>query len=201
MKSPGMLPGQRLPRDRRCNAAIQLLLSLGADQTPHAHGRSLLTHLVGTARLLLDWNAPVDTVRAGLCHSIYGTNAFRKASLAPAQRVVLQRAIGRHAESLVWSFSTLRRPATLIRALHNNAVWVRQRRGRTLRIGKYALDQLFILECANLLDQGVSQSRAKQLYAQTTRLTDAPAAMLDTMRDHYRQTLLMRCVRLRPTSA
>jgi len=199
VKHPGMLPGQRLPRDTRSLAAIDLLLARGADKTAHAHERSLLTHLIGTARLLLIWNAPIDTVRAGLCHSIYGTNAFRKESIARDERALLQQTIGRRAEALVWSFSQLRRPATLLRALHKRATLVRERSGRTRHIDHASLQQLFILECANLLDQGVSMSRARQLRRQAARLAGSSDAMLYTMDDRHRQALLARsaavCIR------
>jgi hypothetical protein len=189
-----MLPGQHLPRDARCLAAIDLLLARGADKTAHAHERSLLTHLIGTARLLLLWNAPIDTVRAGLCHSIYGTNAFRTSSLARHERVLLQQAIGRRAEALVWSFATLRRPATLLRALRSDATLVRERSGRTRHIAPSVLQQLFVLECANLLDQGVSLPRARQLLRQTRRWPGAPQAMRDTLSAQQRQIRLARCI-------
>ncbi len=198
MRRPGTLPGQRKPRDARSLAAIHLLLSRGADKTAHAHERSLLTHLVGTARLLLAWNAPINTVRAGLCHSIYGTNAFRTASIARNERALLQQTIGRQAESLVWQFSRLRRPATLIRALKGNSHLVRERSGRTRRIDASALEQLFILECANLLDQGIPMSRARQLRRHAARLPSPPKAMLATMRDQHFQALLTRSNPCRP---
>ncbi|HSD38482.1 MAG TPA: hypothetical protein VLC92_13300 [Rhodocyclaceae bacterium] len=201
MKNPGMLPGQRLPRDRRCLAAIHLLLARNADKTAHAHERSLLTHLTGTTRLLLLWDAPIDTVRAGLCHSIYGTNAFRTASLARHERALLQQTIGRRAEALVWSFSTLRRPATLLRALRRDATLVRERSGRTHRIELTALQQLFMLECANLLDQGLSLPRTQQLLRQALRCPGTPKTMLDTLSAQLRQTRLARCWEtLRPAS-
>jgi hypothetical protein len=193
-----MLPGQRLPRDARCLAAIDLLLARSADKTAHAHERSLLTHLTGTARLLLLWNAPIDTVRAGLCHSIYGTNAFRTASLKRNERRLLQKTIGRRAEALVWSFATLRRPATLLRALRRDATLVRERAGRTRHIAPSALQQLFMLECANLLDQGLALPRARQLLRHAARWPETPPAMRDTLRAQQRQTRLARCSETRP---
>jgi hypothetical protein len=192
-KHPGMLPGQRLPRDAKCQAGIRLLLARGADKTAHARGRSLLTHLTGTARLLLLWHAPIDTVRAGLCHSIYGTNAFRTASLARNERRLLRQTIGGRAEALVWSFSTLRRPATLLRALRSGGHLVRERSGRTRSISVSNLRQLFILECANLLDQGVSISDARQLQKQAEQLPWLQQTMLQTMRAQQRAARLERC--------
>jgi hypothetical protein len=195
MKRPGMLPAQRLPRDNRSLAAIGLLLARGADNTAHATDRSLLAHLVGTAQLLLAWDTQIDVVRAGLCHSIYGTNAFLTSSLAPDERRLLQQTIGRRAESLVWLFSRLQRPATLISSLHNNALLVRQRCGLTRHVAPSALQQLFILECANLFDQGVPMQRARQLQRLAAHLPGTPHEMLQAMQDQRRRALLARCHR------
>ncbi|MDB5800824.1 MAG: hypothetical protein JWL63_1763 [Rhodocyclales bacterium] len=193
MRSAGKLPAQRRPRDAKCRAAIDLLIASGAAELAHASDRSLLTHLVGTARLLLAWNAPIDTVRAGLCHSIYGTNAFRKASIAHTQRPVLQRVIGRRAEALVWLFSRLQRPATLLRATHHGTTLVKQRSGRTRHLDSSALQQLFILECANLFDQGVSMARARQLHGHATRLPWSPSLMVRAMQRQRRDAHRARC--------
>ncbi|MEC5384385.1 hypothetical protein VVD49_01550 [Uliginosibacterium sp. H3] len=193
MRHPGMLPGQQLPRDARSLAAINLLLARGADKTAHANERSLLEHLIGTARLLLLWNAPIDTVRAGLCHSIYGTNAFRTATMRRNERALLQQTIGRRAEALVWSFSRLRRPATLQRALRHGSNLVRERSGRTRHIDSSSLQQLFILECANLLDQGVSMTHARRLLREATRLQNPSPVMLEDFRRQQRYAKRIRC--------
>ncbi|MDB5815165.1 MAG: hypothetical protein JWN23_2282 [Rhodocyclales bacterium] len=192
MNRSGMLPAQRLPRDTRSRAAIALLLARSADRTAHANDRSLLQHLIGTARLLIAWNAPIDTVRAGLCHSIYGTNAFRRASIAADERPLLQRTIGRRAEALVWLFSRLQRPATIICSMNNGAALVRQSCGHTRHVDRSVLQQLFVLECANLLDQGISIPRAQQLHRTAARQTGIPAAMLHAMHDQRRRALLGR---------
>lgn len=194
MRRVGLPPG-RQAHDPRLLAAIQLLIAQGADKTAHAHERSLLTHLVGTARLLLAWNAPINTVRAGLCHSIYGTNVFRKVSLGTQERTRLQQTIGRRAEALVWLFSQLRRPATLLRALRNDTGLVRERSGRTRHIDAYTLQQLFILECANLLDQGISMSRTRKLLREAVRLPNVHPEMLRSLREQHRDDLRFRAAR------
>jgi hypothetical protein len=163
------LPSQRLPRHSRLLAAIALLQQVGADKQPHSLGRSLLGHLVGTAQLLIAWNAPIATVLAGLTHSIYGTNAFRKVSLAHNERQRLQQTIGRRAEHLVWLFANLRRPHTLQRAAQRGRTLVRLRKGRTRHLDRDDIRQLFILECANLMDQGISLSGNRKLLPQAQR--------------------------------
>ncbi|MFT3735922.1 MAG: hypothetical protein QM776_12990 [Rhodocyclaceae bacterium] len=156
-------PAQQMPRHPRLARAIALLQEVGADQHPHTHGRSLLGHLVGTAQLLIAWNAPIATVLAGLCHSIYGTNAFRPVSLPRHQRQRLRNAIGPRAERLVWLFANLRRPTTLQRAVRHGHTLVRTRSGRTHHLDRRDIEQLFILECANLLDQGAPRQLVRQL--------------------------------------
>lgn len=46
---------------------------------PHAGGRSLLEHLIGTAELLGRWGQPDAIRRAALIHSVYGTDVYRHA--------------------------------------------------------------------------------------------------------------------------
>ncbi|GAB4062288.1 DUF6817 domain-containing protein [Uliginosibacterium sediminicola] len=186
------LPAQRLPRERRTRQAIVLLQSLHTDGTAHAHGRSLLEHLVGTAQLLLAWNAPLDHVLAGLCHSVYGTQAFRKISLAHAQRPRLQQLIGRRAEALVWLFSTLRRPACLLKASAGGHCLVRTRAGRSRHLDPDTLGALFVIECANLLDQGVSLALARRLLKLARRHAVTPPAMLQALQKEMRLALYAR---------
>lgn len=162
-------PAQQMVRNPRLARALTLLQKVGADQHPHTLGRSLLGHLVGTAQLLIKWNAPIATVLAGLCHSIYGTNAFRTTCLPRHQRQRLRNAIGPQAERLVWLFANLRRPATLQRAIRHGHTLVRQRNGRTRHLDRRDLEQLFVLECANLLDQGVPRHLLRQLKSDARR--------------------------------
>jgi hypothetical protein len=91
---------------------VDFLLDIGADRVPHG-GRTLLTHLEGTRRLLIAWNAPLAWCDAGLCHSVYGTDRFEHALLDSGGRSRLQRVIGVEAERLVWLFATLDRGLVL----------------------------------------------------------------------------------------
>jgi hypothetical protein len=186
------LPSQRAPRDRRTRHAITLLQALHTDATTHAHGRSLLEHLVGTAQLLLAWNAPLDCVLAGLCHSIYGTQAFRKISLSHAQRPRLQQLIGRRAEALVWLFGSLRRPTSLFKAVAGEHTLVRTRTGRSCHLDPEQRDALFIIECANLLDQGVSLALARRLLKLAQPSPHTPPAMLSALQKEMRLALYAR---------
>lgn len=74
------------------------------------HGRwSLHAHLEGTARILEAWGAAEDVVAAGLLHSIYGTDVFRRATFAQSERERVRAAAGERAERLAWSFGRIPR--------------------------------------------------------------------------------------------
>ena len=103
--------------------ARMLLHSCGSEQAPHS-GRTLLLHLQGTHDLLKTWGNPPCVCLAGLFHSIYGTNAFRRRSLGADQRPSLRAAIGVEAEALAWIFCSIQRPRAILLAVAMSAVTV-----------------------------------------------------------------------------
>lgn len=83
------------------------------------HGnRTLYEHLVGVHDLLASWGAPEPLKRAGLFHSIYGTEAFRH--VLHNDRDELRTVIGIDAEEMVFLFSQLIRRAFLTAAALGN---------------------------------------------------------------------------------
>lgn len=147
--------------DGVCEDAMHLLRQSGAMQTPHS-GRRLFDHLLGTYKLLQSWGNPQSTCLGGLFHSIYGTNAFTHQSLTPAQRPLLQTAIGHDAEQLAWHFCTIDRPSAIFAGL-------RQLPGAYIaapRIGPDASQwrALAEIECANLIEQGAWGRSLRELY-------------------------------------
>ncbi|HLI58873.1 MAG TPA: aspartyl/asparaginyl beta-hydroxylase domain-containing protein [Solirubrobacteraceae bacterium] len=64
---------------------LELLRRAGAEAAPHAGGRSLYAHLVETGAILARWGQPASLCRAGLLHSVYGTDA-RRARLLDLER-------------------------------------------------------------------------------------------------------------------
>ena len=132
---------------------LQSFLTLiGADRIKHS-GRSLWTHLLTVYDILRAHGYTTEICAAGGLHSIFGTNAFKTALLAPAQRTMVVNTIGAAATEYVELFSSIQRPSTLEAALKNNTLVVHTRGGspRTL-----TLDQLNILcaiEASNLSDQ------------------------------------------------
>jgi hypothetical protein len=66
--------------------------------------------LAGTHDLLEAWNNPAPVCAAGLFHSVYGTNAFRRWAWPISDRDTIRRLIGDDAERLVHMFATMARP-------------------------------------------------------------------------------------------
>jgi hypothetical protein len=89
---------------------LDLLRSLGYDALQHDSHVPFLSHLMGTRRLLVAWDASAALCDAGLFHSVYGTEFFE-----PPQRpdrATVTAVIGRGAERLAWLWCSIER-ATL----------------------------------------------------------------------------------------
>ena len=70
-----------------------------------SHGAwSLRRQLLGTCAVLVAWTQPRDICLAGLCHSVYGTEAYAPRLLARDERVRVRGFIGSRAERLVHLF-------------------------------------------------------------------------------------------------
>lgn len=157
--------------DRASEAARRILQACGADQAAHS-GRTLLSHLQGTHDLLKTWGNPTAVCLAGLFHSIYGTNAFRRRSLSAADRPQLRAAIGMDAEALAWAFCGIDRPRTILRALHlgipdapallegRQAIPPRE----SIHVSPIELSALAEIECANLIEQRSNGAALRELY-------------------------------------
>jgi len=118
------------------------LLGCGAADIRHS-GRSLYDHLCGTRALLALWGNSDTICDAGLFHSIYGTNKFRKRCWPLADRGTIAGLIGVLAEDLVYRFATADRPRAFMPGVDKyNPVWSALRE----------------IEMANLIEQN-SRSR------------------------------------------
>ncbi|WP_144264586.1 DUF6817 domain-containing protein [Polaromonas sp. C04] len=160
---------------------MHLLQRSGALQAAHS-GRTLFDHLLGTYSLLEDWRQPTAVCLAGLFHSIYGTNAFQRQSLAPDQRPELQAAIGREAEALAWLFCAIDRPGAILQALRKGQADAElaarcDRAGLTrapLCATSQQIQALAEIETANLIEQGSWGSALRELYCTAI---DRPGAL------------------------
>ena len=82
------------------------MIKLGTDSIPHLHEEdSLLSHSIRVSGLLYNYGRPMDEVKAGLFHSIYG-NEFQRYKI-DVPREEIQTVIGERSEHIVNLFCTL----------------------------------------------------------------------------------------------
>jgi hypothetical protein len=81
---------------------IDFLRSLGTEDVPHSGEKGFLAHLLAVSRDLEAWGCNRDLCRAGLFHSIYGTELFRRWSLPLERRPDVAALIGERAEWLAY---------------------------------------------------------------------------------------------------
>ncbi|WP_437625291.1 DUF6817 domain-containing protein [Sorangium sp. So ce1151] len=82
---------------------LAFLRRAGAAGRGHSEA-TLLSHLVGTRELLVAWGARPALSRAGLFHSVYGTESFHEGVLSSARRDEVRAEIGAEAELLSYLF-------------------------------------------------------------------------------------------------
>lgn len=147
------------------------LISAGAASVSHS-GLTLWDHLSGVHRILQACGSHEYVCTAGLFHSIYGTQAFKTATIDISRRSEIQTLIGEQAECLVWAFCTLPRPKLLEVSLQAKRFdWVEELQINTDE-SQFAQD-LTRIECANLLEQrNLSQFPYLAQQAQAMRMLD-----------------------------
>jgi hypothetical protein len=87
--------------DKEFKQMTDFLLGIGIDQVPHTH-KSYLAHLIAVYRDLESLGCPEDVCRAGMFHSIYGTEKFPGFTLPLDRRDEVRALIGDRAEFLAY---------------------------------------------------------------------------------------------------
>src|SRR4051794_36821817 len=77
------------------------LLGQGIEEMEHT-GKTYFGHLIAVHRLMEEQGCAADACRAGLFHSIYGTEAFQRFQLPVARRHEVRDLIGERAERLAY---------------------------------------------------------------------------------------------------
>lgn len=83
---------------------------VGAESVSHT-GKTYLAHAIGVYNDLKRWGADEELCRAGLFHSIYGTERFQMFALPLDRRDELRELIGPRAERLAYLNCAMDRPA------------------------------------------------------------------------------------------
>jgi hypothetical protein len=81
---------------------VDFLVSLGTESVPHSGEHGFLAHLIGVYRDLESWGCNRDVCRAGMFHSIYGTEKFQAFGLPLESREQVRQLIGERAERLAF---------------------------------------------------------------------------------------------------
>jgi hypothetical protein len=105
--------------DRSFKQLTDFLVGMGVEQVPHTH-KSYLAHLIAVYRSLEGQGRPEDVCRAGMFHSIYGTERFRGFTLPLERRDEIRALIGERAERLAYVNCAMQR-ATFDAALEQGA--------------------------------------------------------------------------------
>jgi hypothetical protein len=91
------------------------LVEMGVEQVPHTH-KTYLGHLIAVFRSLEAGGCPQEVCRAGMFHSIYGTERFQGFTLPLERRGEIRTLIGDRAERLAYLNCAMER-ASFDRAL------------------------------------------------------------------------------------
>lgn len=95
------------------------LLAQGIDRIDHSN-KTYLAHLIGVYRDLEGWGCGDDVCKAGMFHSIYGTELFQGFKLPMEKRAEIRQLIGERAERLAYINCAMNR-ATFDRAVEQPA--------------------------------------------------------------------------------
>lgn len=134
------------------------LVGLGVESIAHTQ-KSYLAHLIGVYRLMESEGCDEDLCRAGMFHSIYGTEQFQGFKLPPESRPDVRALIGERAERLAYLNCFVER-ATLDRAVEAGAepAVIRLRTGEEVALAGAELDDLCRVHLYDWLEQ-VPRSR------------------------------------------
>jgi hypothetical protein len=87
--------------DKDYKRLTDFLVGMGIEQVPHTD-KSYLAHLIAVYRLLESQGYSPDVCRAGMFHSIYGTEKFQGFTLPLGRRDEVRALIGDRAERLAY---------------------------------------------------------------------------------------------------
>jgi hypothetical protein len=95
--------------DARWKQMTDFLMNLGIADVPHTE-KTYLSHLVAVYRLMESRGCTEELCRAGMFHSIYGTQQFQGFKLPLEERAAVRELIGERAERLGYLNCAMFRP-------------------------------------------------------------------------------------------
>src|SRR5271165_1051549 len=140
--------------DRDSKRLTDFLLGIGIEQIPHTH-KSYLAHLIAVYRDLESLGCPEDVCRAGMFHSIYGTEKFQGFTLPLERRGEVRDLIGDRAERLAYLNCAMDR-ASFDRALDEPAEpyrFIDRINGAEIALSRHDYDDLCGVHLFDWLEQ------------------------------------------------
>jgi Domain of unknown function (DUF6817) len=98
---PQRIRKRRSMMDKKWKQMTDFLVNLGVEQVAHTH-KSYLAHLIAVYRLMEKHGCTEEVCRAGMFHSIYGTELFQGFKLPVDRRSEIRDLIGDRAERLAY---------------------------------------------------------------------------------------------------
>jgi hypothetical protein len=148
----------------------------GAADTAHGEG-TLWDHLHATAGLLARWRAPVHVCRAGLVHSVYGTQSIDAPLLTDSDRTQVADAVGSDAERLVWAYCRLKF-GDVFPDPDGEGYRARARDGTLVTLSHEDLVSLNLMAWANQLSGGVEVELEHDAWVDFSEVVDKLAPWL-----------------------
>lgn len=146
--------------DPNYRAMIEFLRGLGTEDVPHSGEKGFLAHLVAVFRDLEAWGCDQDLCRAGLFHSIYGTELFRRWSLPLDRRGEVAALIGERAERLAFVNCMMDRSSFEALLESDGPYTIRNREtGEPIELSRQDYDDLVRLRLCDWLEQVARSGR------------------------------------------
>jgi hypothetical protein len=140
--------------DKDFKRLTDFLVGMGIEEIPHTH-KSYLAHLIAVYRDLESIGCPEDVCRAGMFHSIYGTEKFQGFTLPLERRGEVRALIGDRAERLAYLNCAMDR-ASFDGALGREAEpypVIDRITGREIPVSKHDFDDLCRVHLLDWLEQ------------------------------------------------
>jgi hypothetical protein len=139
---------------------IEFLRGLEIEQVTHTGQKGFLAHLVAVFHDLERWGCSRDVCRAGLFHSIYGTELFRRWSLPLDRRADVQAVIGERAERLAYANCLMDRSSFDALLESEGPYGLRNREtGETMELSRGDFDDLVRVHLCDWLEQVARSGR------------------------------------------
>jgi hypothetical protein len=159
--------------DKDFKTLTSFLLTLGIEEVPHT-GKTYLAHLVGVYRDMEARGCTEEVCRAGMFHSIYGTEMFQGFKLPLERRPEVRGLIGERAERLAYLNCAMNR-ASFDRALEGDAAPYRivdRLTGAEVELSQDDFDDLCKVHLYDWLEQAPRSDRPTYRRAAYRRMAD-----------------------------